>query len=247
MRALLLAAGFGTRLRPVTDTVPKCLVPVHGKPLLGYWFDLLFPDHCDKVLVNTHYLPGMVNDFIATSPWRERVALVHEAGELLGTGGTVLANRDFFEGRPFMLVHADNLTRFDVAAFFERHRTRPAGAEITMMTFTSDQPCSCGIVEENAEGLVTAFHEKVANPPGNRANAAVYILEPAVVNFIASLNKPVVDFSTEVIPHFLGRICTFHNSRYHRDIGTLESLAKAEADFTQSSCWMAPAGALPRT
>lgn len=232
MKTLLLAAGFGTRLRPLTDTIPKCLVPVHNKPLLQYWFDLLFPAGIEKALVNTHYLPDAVRQFVEASPWRDRVSIVYE-DKLLETGGTVLANRDFFGSEAFMVAHADNLTRFDVRAFIARHQARPKGALITMMTFTTDSPKSCGIVEKNGDGLVTAFHEKVQNPPGNHANAAVYIFEPEVVDFIASLCKPVVDLSTEVIPHFLGRICTFHNADYHRDIGTLESLQMAERDFSE--------------
>ncbi|HSW71388.1 MAG TPA: sugar phosphate nucleotidyltransferase, partial [Gammaproteobacteria bacterium] len=89
----------------------------------------------------------------------------------------------------------------------------------------------CGIVETNASGLVVAFHEKVAEPPGIRANAAVYIVEPSVLVFLASLKKTVIDFSTEVLPHYLGRMQVFHNSDYHRDIGNLESLRLAELEF----------------
>jgi mannose-1-phosphate guanylyltransferase len=77
------------------------------------------------------------------------------------------------------------------------------------------------------------MHEKVANRLGKRANAAVYILEPEVVDFIASLGKPIVDLSTEVLPHFMGRIYGFHNADYHRDIGSAESLRKAEAEFAR--------------
>jgi mannose-1-phosphate guanylyltransferase len=230
MKALLLAAGFGTRLRPITDTVPKCMVPIRGKPLLQYWFDLLFPEHVEQALINTHYLPQVVRDYVAASPWRDRVTLVHE-DELLGTGGTVLANAGFFQGGPFLVAHADNLTDFDVTAFFDRHLHRPKGALITMMTFETDSPQSCGIVEEDSDGLVVAFHEKVANPPGNHANAAVYIFEPEVVAFMEALGKPVIDISTEVIPAFLGRIAAWHNHGYHRDIGTPESLRAAEGEF----------------
>lgn len=234
MKALLLAGGLGTRLRPLTDTIPKCLVPIHGKPLLGYWFDLLFPAGIGNALVNTHYLPDPVRRFVAGSPWRSRIELTHEE-TLLGTGGTILANRAFFEDGPFMVVHADNLTRFDVGAFIARHRDRPAGCEITMMTFATDAPQSCGIVSENAEGVITGFYEKVADPPGNHANAAVYIFEPSVIGFLAALGKPAIDLSTEIIPHYVGRMCGFLNDDYHRDIGTPESLAKAEAEFKPNS------------
>lgn len=230
MRAVLLAAGLGTRLRPLTDRIPKCLVSIRGKPLLAHWLDLLMPSGIERVLVNTHHLPEAVRRFVAESPWRERITLVHEEG-LLGTGGTILRNTAFFGRNAFMVAHADNLTQFDVGAFIRRHERRPPGALITMMTFCTDTPQTCGIVEEDARGVVTAFYEKVPNPPGNRANAAVYIFEPAVVDFLEALGKEVIDLSTEVIPAFLGRICIFHNSDYHRDIGTLESLRRAEGEF----------------
>ena len=231
MRAVLLAAGLGTRLRPLTEKMPKCLVPIHGQPLLAYWLDLLGTAGIEAVLVNTHYLPEQVRSFVRGSPWRSRVTLVHEAA-LLGTGGTILANRSFLGNGAFLVAHADNLTRFDVAAFIARHRTRPSGALITMMTFRTDAPQTCGIVEQDTRGVVTAFHEKVPNPPGDEANAAVYIFEPAVLEFLALLGRPVIDLSTEVIPHFLGRICTYPNRGYHRDIGNLESLRRAEVEFS---------------
>lgn len=231
MRALLLSAGLGTRLRPITDRVPKCLVQIHGKPLLGYWLDMLFPSgEIERVLINTHYLPDAVNGFVAASRWRDSVDLVNE-DRLLGTGGTVLGNRGYFEEGAFMVAHADNLTRFDVAAFVLAHARRPEGVDITMMTFDTDMPRSCGIVELDERGVVVGFHEKVENPPGNHANAAVYIFEPSVIDFLASLGKEVIDISTEVIPEYLGRMHTFHNSDYHRDIGTPESLEQAEHEF----------------
>ncbi len=234
MRALLLAAGFGTRLRPLTDHFPKCLVPIHGKPLLEHWLDRLLDDCVERVLINTHYLPKMVGDFVSSSPWREKVDLVHE-DRLLGTGGTVLRNRAFFMDAPFMVAHADNLTRFDVRAFADAHRNRPVGVDVTMMTFDTDAPETCGIVELDKQGVVVGFHEKSISPPSCRANAAVYIFEPTVVDFLASLNTGVIDLSLEVIPHYLGRIHCFHNSDYHRDIGNPESLRLAELEYPQST------------
>jgi mannose-1-phosphate guanylyltransferase len=229
LRALLLAAGLGTRLRPITDTIPKCLVPIHGRPLLDHWLSLLFGGGVELALINTHYLPERVRDFVAASPWREQIVLAHE-DLLLGTGGTILRNRTFFADKPFMVIHADNLSLFDVSAFIAHHAKRPAGTSITMMTFDTDVPESCGIVELDQRGVVHRMHEKVTHPPGRRANAAVYIFEPTVVAFIASLGQTVVDLSMEVLPHFMGQISAFHNDRYHRDIGSLASLRKAEAE-----------------
>ncbi|OGW31679.1 MAG: mannose-1-phosphate guanylyltransferase [Nitrospirae bacterium GWF2_44_13] len=234
MRALLLAAGLGTRLRPLTDTIPKCLVPIVGKPLLEYWFKLLSDAGVHPVLVNTHYFPEKVMAHIENSRFSSIVKIVHE-DELLGTAGTLLANRDFFGDEPLMLIHADNLSKFNVEAFIESHHKRPDGCEITMMTFTTSTLESCGIVELDEYGVVKGFHEKVKNPPCNLANGAVYIIEPSIFGFLEGLGKLIIDFSTEVLPHYIGRIFTFHNNVYHRDIGTIESYEAAVRDF---SAWI---------
>src|ERR1700761_159832 len=229
MRALLLAGGMGLRLLPVTATTAKCMVEINGRPLLDYWLALLFDAGIARVLVNTHWLPDQVTDFVKASRWADRIDLVHEA-ELLGTGGTVLANRDWFRGEPFIVAHADNLTDFDVSGFIDAHRARPAGHAITMLGFRTDTPRSCGILELDRHGTVIAFHEKVDDPPGNLANGAVYIFEPEVVGAIAAMGRPVVDLSTEIIPRYVGRILCVETSGYHRDIGTPESLSRAIAD-----------------
>ena len=188
MRALLLAAGLGTRLRPVTDTVPKCLVDINGRPLLDYWIELLGNAGITEMLANLHYLPDAVRRYIANCRHPVRITAVYEE-KLLGTGGTLLANRAFFQDRPSMLVHADNLSRFSVRDFIRRFDEREPGVEITMMTFDAPDPKQCGIVELDRRGIVTAFHEKVETPPGNLANGAVYILSPPVMDFLAGLGK----------------------------------------------------------
>jgi mannose-1-phosphate guanylyltransferase len=231
-RALLLAAGLGTRLRPLTNTLPKCMVSINGRPLLDYWLELLSRGGIDEVLVNLHYLPDLVRVFLASSTPPPMISTVMEE-QLLGTAGTLLRNRSFFQNAPVMLVHADNLSLFDVRVFVSRFEQRRPDIAITMMTFYTDQPSTCGIVELDADGVVQAFHEKVENPPGNLANGAVYILAPEVIDYVASLGKEVIDFSTEVLPHYLGRINTFLNTTYHRDIGNLTSLALAEVEYPQ--------------
>jgi mannose-1-phosphate guanylyltransferase len=231
MRALLLAAGLGLRLLPITATTAKCMVEINGRPLLDYWLELLLEGGIERVLVNTHWLEEQVIAYVKASRWAGRVDLVHEA-ELIGTGGTVLANRDWLERKPFIVAHADNLTDFDVRGFIGAHRDRPPGHAITMLGFRTDTPCSCGILELDDRNTVVAFHEKVENPPGNLANGAVYVFEPEVVETIASFGRPIVDLSTEIIPRYVGRILCVETRGYHRDIGTPESLARAIADLT---------------
>jgi mannose-1-phosphate guanylyltransferase len=230
MRALLLAGGLGTRLRPVTDRMPKCLVPIGGRPLLDYWFDLLLPEAIERILVNTSYLPDQVRARVAATQWRDRIDLVHE-DTLLGTGGTVLANRDWFGAGPFLVAHADNLTDFDVSAFIAAHAARPPLCAITMLAFRTDAPRLCGILEPDASGIVRGFHEKVPNPPGNLANGAVYIFEPEVIERIAAIGETVVDLSTQIIPGFVNRIFVVEHRGYHRDIGNVESLERANREF----------------
>jgi mannose-1-phosphate guanylyltransferase len=230
MRALLLAAGMGQRLRPITETTPKCLVPVHGRALLDYWLELLFAAGVERALINTHWLADKVRDHVAASRWRSSIDLVHEP-QLLGTGGTVLANRHYFGDEPFLVAHADNLTDFDLPALVAAHEKRPAGCVMTMLAFRTDDPSSCGILELDAQGVVVGFHEKVAHPPGDLANGAVYILGPEVVSQLIALGRPVIDLSTEIIPGLVGKIVAVEAARYHRDIGTLASLRRAHADF----------------
>lgn len=235
MKALLLAAGLGTRLKPLTDNIPKCLIGINGKPLLEYWVTMLYKGGVYPLLVNLHHHADKVANFINNSPYSAFITTVHEE-KLFGTGGTLLKNQSFFENEPeepVMLVHADNLSVFDVQAFVNSHLNRPAGCEITMMTFKTPTPQTCGIIETDEKGCVQAFHEKVANPPGDMANGAVYIVEPSIFNYLEGLNKEFIDFSTEVIPHYLGRIYAFYNDVYHRDIGTIESYEAACKEFPQ--------------
>lgn len=226
-KALLLAAGLGTRLRPITDSIQKCLVPIDGKPLIEYWLDALSKAGVEEFLINTHYFADQMKEYVENSKFKNAITLVYEE-ELLLTGGTILANKEFFKNDPFLVAHADNLCLCDFNAFFEAHERKPKRCEITMMTFETDTPKNCGIVDLNEEGVVIGFYEKVQNPPSTLANGAVYIFEPNVIEYMASFHKKAVDISTEVLPHYLDKIYTFQNSVYHRDIGTVESYALAQ-------------------
>ena len=231
MRALLLAAGLGSRLRPLTDHIPKCLAPIHGRPLLAYWLEALFADgRITRALVNTHHLHEQVEAFIAASPWQDRIDLVHEA-ELLGTGGTILANRAWFGDESFLVIHADNLTDFALSALIDAHAAAGPDTLMTLLAFRTPNPSQCGILELDDASRVLAFHEKVADPPGNLANGAVYVFSPEVVRRIAALGKPIVDLSTEIIPGLLPRVYALEHRGFFMDIGTPEALSRAQETF----------------
>ncbi len=225
--ALLLAAGFGTRLQPYTNDWPKCLMPVHGLPLLQYWLETTRKMGASQVLVNLHYLASTVEAFLKRPRFRNWVKFVYEP-QLRGTAGTIRANYSLFAQSTLLLVHADNYSQCDFNAFLHYHQTaRPKHCLMTMMTFDTLTPSSCGIVETDELGVVNAFYEKVASPPSNRANGAVYLLEPEALAWINE-HPEAQDFSTQVLPRFLGRIATWHNDQLHIDIGTVESLLAAQ-------------------
>jgi mannose-1-phosphate guanylyltransferase len=226
MRAILLAAGFGTRLRPLTNTMPKCLVPIHGQPLLGIWLERLTQAGIGPFLVNTHYLADQVEQFIATSPYRDQITLVHEP-TLLGTAGTLMANLDFFQGEDGLLIHADNYCLADFREFMEAHRQRPPQCLITVMAFRTPTPSSCGILELDGQGVVVGFHEKVANPPGNLASGAIYLLSHQMLAQLSRRSDEVQDFSNQVLPYLMGRIFTYETSNTFIDIGTPEAYKAA--------------------
>jgi len=230
MRVLLLAAGIGSRLRPLTNKVPKCLVQICNRPLLEHWLQLLNSELIDEVFVNLNYLSEQVKLFLdKRSPTSKVVQLYEE--ELLGTAGTIKKNYKEFCGEPLMVIHADNLSRFNLSEFKKIFDNRESNIEITMMTFDADEPKDCGIVELDERGVVVKFHEKLKNPPGNLANGAVYIISSSVIDFIYNSKGSFLDFSVDIIPHFIGKINTFHNNLYHRDIGTPKSLALAQSEF----------------
>lgn len=230
MKALLLSAGLGTRLRPLTNTTPKCLVPINEKPLLHYWLENLSKCGVKEFLINTHYLHTQVEEFVNNSSYKNKITLVYEE-ELLNTGGTLLRNKDFFnKDESFFLVHADNFSICDFEEFINKHK-KNNDIMMTMMLFETDNPKSCGIVELNEKDVVIKFHEKVDNPPSNLANGAVYICKYDIFEYLENLNKLNIDFSNDVIPNFLGKINTYLNKVYHRDIGTIESYNKALLDY----------------
>ena len=239
LNVLLLAAGMGTRLRPLTNTMPKCMVPIMGRPLLDYWIELLFSKEIKApvgpigtVFINTHYLPESVDQYVKTCAHSDRLSTIHEEA-LLGTAGTFVKLISRLKGQDLLLAHADNLTLFDVNAFVHKHHNRPTGCIASMMTFETDDPQSCGIVELDAQDVAVAFHEKLENPPGNLANAAVFLFSPEAIETIElmSKNKNLFDVSLDIVPSLLGKMATFQNKIYHRDIGNTHSLAQAEKEF----------------
>ncbi len=236
VRALLLAAGVGNRLRPLTDFWPKCLMPIGNRPLLEYWLETMHYLTIRKVLVNFHHHSEIMKQFLTRPHFEYWVDTVFEP-TLLGTAGTLKFNYEFFRNETTLFIHADNWCQCDFEDFITYHqKQRPSHCPITMMTFNSTTPQTCGIMEKDSHGIVYAFHEKVVKPAGKIANGAVYLLEPEVLDWLI-VHRDITDFSTEVLPHFMGRIATWHNKSIHRDIGALPMLKLAQSDPKPPPLW----------
>ena len=235
INALVLAAGEGRRLRPLTNDWPKCLMPIRGVPILEYWLSDLIANGVETVFVNTSYKYKIVEKFLKRQRFEGHVRILYEK-ELLGTGGTLSKWGGEFLDKPTLVIHADNWCGGVVKFLLKQHRfSRPYHCEITMLTFKTADPKNCGIVELDVNSVVTGFYEKIEKPPSNVANGAVYVFEPTVMECIENTN--ISDLSTEVIPKYLGKIFAVPTPTFHRDIGTLDNLIKSQFDPKLQTLW----------
>ena len=228
MKAFLLAAGEGRRLRPLTDRVPKCLVPIGGTPLLGIWLRLLESHGVRGALLNTHYLADEVTAFLRTWPTSMEIVTVHEP-RLLGSAGTVLANRDFVSGEnQFFVIYADNLSNLDLGAMVRFHAARPE--PLTIGIVPTDRPREKGTVVVDADGRVIAFEEKAEHPRSNLSNAGVYVAGADVFEDLRAAGPAdALDFGYHVLPRMVGRMAAYEIREFLTDIGTPEAYTQAQA------------------
>jgi mannose-1-phosphate guanylyltransferase len=227
MKAFLLAAGVGSRLRPITDTVPKCMIPVRGQPLLDIWLDAFDQAGVDEVLVNLHHLPDVVRDHLDARAGTPSVRTFFEP-ELLGSAGTLAANRTWVEGEEmFLACYADNLTDFDLRSLVETHRKH--GAVATLAVFHSDRPSAGGVVELDAAGTVTGFTEKPSHPVSDLVNAGMYAFHPGVLDEIGG--PPPLDIGYHLLPRLVGRARAIPVEGYLRDLGTVDAYRRAEQEW----------------
>ena len=251
MKAFLLAAGIGTRLRPLTNDIPKCLLPIGGKPLLQIWLEHLSNHGIDEVLVNTHWHHEKVEEYIRREHSAESIAksakgskqqqrkkwpeirLFYEP-ELLGSAGTLLANRDWVaDGQPFFILYGDNLTNVNLTRMLAFHRQH--GMPFTLGVFKTETPSQCGIAELGEGGVVKGIVEKPENPKSNLAAAGIYVADQKIYDFFPQERdslKPL-DLSFHVLPNLVGRMKAYLID-FLIDIGTADSYEraqKASADY----------------
>lgn len=225
MKAFLLAAGLGTRLRPLTDHTPKCLLRIGSQPLLDIHLDAMAKAGVDEVLVNLHHHAEQVRAHLAARVGPPEVRLAAEP-RLLGSAGTLLANRDWIDGEEmFLAVNADNLTDFNLERLIDAHRA--SRAEATLTVFRTPNPSQCGIVDVTADGQVAGFVEKPIDPPSDLANAGMYAFHPSVLDLVTG-----PDIGYDLLPRLVGRARAISlGESYFLDVGTPAALARARTEW----------------
>ncbi len=224
MKAFLLAAGHGSRLRPLTDKIPKCLVPIRGVPILQIWLDTCCRFGINDVLINIHSHADQVTDFLRARSSGPAVTLVSEH-TLLGSAGTLLTNRDWIGNDDcFWIFYADVLHRADLHAMLRFHQS--CGAAATLGTYRVAKPERCGIVTADEQNVIRGFAEKPKIPTGDSAFSGIMIGTEKVLDAIPHTFP--ADIGYDVLPQLLGHMVAFPIDDYLLDIGTMENYRAAQ-------------------
>lgn len=229
MKAMLLAAGRGERLWPLTDTLPKCMVPFQGKPLLAHWLDKLRAFGVTEIAVNVHHLADTVmNHFGNGEKWGVRIFYSREE-TLLGTAGALLKIREIFDRERFLTIYADSQSTCDLSEILAFHASRRSVA--TMSVCQVDDPRSSGIVSFDATGRIERFLEKPRSEQifSRFINAGIYVFEPEIFDYIPG--ETGCDFSRDVFPAMLARkapLYAFAYNGYVFKFDTFEDWKKSE-------------------
>ncbi|MEA2333249.1 MAG: mannose-phosphate guanylyltransferase [Thermoleophilaceae bacterium] len=229
MQALVLAGGEGTRLRPLTYTTPKPVMPLAGRPLLSFMLDWAHAHGVDEVILSCGFLSGGVRRVLGDIYDGMRLRYVVEE-EPLGTAGPVrLALDEGLLEERLLVLNGDVLTDIDLTAQLAAHER--AGARVTLALHPAEDTSSYGVVPTDAEGRVEAFIEKgEGEPPTNHVNAGAYVIEREVIEAIPA--GRAVSFEREVFPKLVGNGLYGHLAEgYWIDIGTPERYLEATWDL----------------
>ena len=231
MKALILAGGFGTRLRPLTYTRPKHLLPIANKPHIEHVLDLLHRHGVNEAVLLTSYLAEAFEDTIAQAKENGFTMHVTHEQEPLGTAGAIKNAEEFAREGTCLVFNGDVLTDIDLGALVQFHRDR--GAMGTIYLTPVDDPSAFGVVPTAEDGRVTGFIEK---PPREEAptdliNAGIYVLEPAILDRIPK--GEVWSSERQLFPSLVEEDAGLFATPlpgYWKDIGTPANLLGANLD-----------------
>jgi mannose-1-phosphate guanylyltransferase len=242
---MVMAAGLGTRLRPLTYGIPKPLVPVANRPVMEHILMLLRRHGVGPVVANLHWFGDVIRDrFGDGSGLGIELTYSHEE-ELLGTAGGVRNVAEFFGDEPFLVMAGDALTDVDLAELLAAHEANDGIATLAVKRVS--EVSEFGVVITDADGRIQGFQEKPdrAEALSDLASCMIYVLDREIFDYFPS--KPVVDFAREVFPVLLEHDVPFHVHRidaYWNDVGSLPEYLRGNLDAVQGAVEVEPAGEL---
>jgi mannose-1-phosphate guanylyltransferase/mannose-1-phosphate guanylyltransferase/phosphomannomutase len=225
MKAMVLAAGLGTRLRPLTFEIPKPMVPVIDRPVMAHIIDLCRGQGFDQLIANLHYFPDTIKDYFGDS-----IEYRFEE-ELLGTAGGVRNVRDFFGDDPVVIISGDALTDTDLTKLVERHES--AGGIATLTVKRVEDTREYGVVLHDNDGRVSGFQEK-PHPDealSDLGNCGIYCFSPEIFDYFP--DTEFVDWANDVFPVLLENDVPFYIHEIHEywnDVGSLDELRAGTFD-----------------
>jgi NDP-sugar pyrophosphorylase family protein len=231
MKAVVLVGGEGTRLRPLTETIPKPLIPLMDRRFLDVVLDHLVRHGVDEVVMSSPYLEETFGPFIASRGGLPKITWITE-GTALGTGGAIVNALDRVGGDTFVALNGDILTDLDLTAMVAFHRERDAAATIALARVEDARPF--GLVPTEDDGRVLEFREKPAEPVGGDVNAGTYVLEPAALEGWGA-DRPT-SIEREIFPAMIANGRGVHgylSHGYWMDLGTPEKYLQAHFDILE--------------
>jgi mannose-1-phosphate guanylyltransferase len=227
-KAFLLAAGHGTRLRPLTDATPKCLLPIRGMPMLQIWLDHCHRLGIEEVVINLHSHAGTVRSFLDRNKSSDVRVRISDEPVLLGSAGTIRANKQWVAAEEaFWVFYADVLTDADLGNMFRLHEQ--LGPAATIGVYRVPDPTRCGIVQLDAASWVTEFIEKPKVPVGNLAFSGVILGGTEFLHALPARTPSDIGF--DVLPKLVGRLAAYQINDYLIDIGTMENYRSAQENW----------------
>ncbi len=222
MKAFVLAAGKGTRLRPFTDDIPKPMVPVLNKPVMARVLELCHTHGFDEVVANLHYRGEKVSDYFGDGAGFGVNLQYSWEKELLGTAGGVRKQSGFLGDGTFLVISGDVVTDLDLQKLLHFHKK--SGAIATMAVKEVGDPSRFGIVVTNPDGMIQSFQEKPASgtEKSNLANTGIYVFEPEVFDWIPK--DAFYDFGKDLFPALVASgapVFAMRTGAYWSDVGTL--------------------------
>jgi len=229
MKAMILAAGFGTRLRPLTEMKPKALMPVANKPILARNIEYLISHGTMEIILNAHHHSQQVVDYLEDGASFGLKIEVKVEPEILGTGGGIKNTEEFWDKEPFLVINSDILTDINLAAVYQVHQT--SGALVTLVLHDCEP---YNQVQIDDQWNITDIAK--GNMPGRLAFTGIHVIDPEVLSHIPKgVFSDIIDYYRELIR--LGkpvRACLV-KGHYWRDIGSIHSYLEANRELADNS------------